>query len=307
MGTTTRGIGPHKKRILCYPVFIGRCYKKVVAVQYIGPVFVKKKEVVVMKYSDGYVAFIDILGFSNYVLDENNALKVSNLFSFVEKFCRFFNESPKHGVNVSFFSDSIILSAEKYNSLPVPIYIAESYLTKELGLLFRGGITKGKYYHSRGVTFGPGVISAYQLEKQAVYSRILIDDAVMKDAPKEIISFFCDTDGKWCLNPYEILAFEGTAYGSPDGPVYPQGDPGGKLLEYAEKSREKILEAIKTHMGTPVVEKYIWRTKPFNYTCERYAKHPQDIEMFQSLNYVASESFCKSMLNLRISNLDYET
>lgn len=260
-----------------------------------------------MEYSDGYVAFIDILGFSSYVLDENNALKVSNLFSFIEKYCSLFNSSSKLGVNVSFFSDSIVISAVNYASLPVPIYIAESYLTKELGLLFRGGITKGKYYYSRGVTFGPAVISAYQLEKQAVYSRILIDDAIMKGVTKECIGLFYDTDGRWCLNPYEMIAFEGVAYGSPDGPAYPQGDPGDHILKNTEEYREKILDAIKTHMGTSVVEKYIWRTKPYNYTCERYAKYPQDIEMFQELNYAAPESFCKSMLDLRISNLDYET
>ena len=255
-----------------------------------------------MEYSDGYVAFIDILGFSNYVGEEQNMQKVSQLFSFVEKFCYLHNTSPQLGVNVSFFSDSIVLSADEFYKLVVPISIAESYLKSELHLLFRGGITKGKYYHSRGVTFGPAVVAAYRLENQAVYSRILLDDKIMENDNNDYIAIFRDTDGKWCLNIYALTAFSGTSYG-PDGEHYPEGDPGEIVLDNFRKSRHAILEAINAHLGTPAAEKYIWRIRPFNFACEKYAAQPKEIPIIRERNYDPTDDFSKALLDMRITSL----
>ena len=44
-----------------------------------------------MEYKEGYVAFIDILGFSTYVSNEENANGTYDLFEFVRKFCYLFN------------------------------------------------------------------------------------------------------------------------------------------------------------------------------------------------------------------------
>ena len=63
-----------------------------------------------MEYTNGYVAFIDILGFSNLVSNEQSADKVKDLFEFVKKIQYLFNSSPELNANVAFFSDSIILS-----------------------------------------------------------------------------------------------------------------------------------------------------------------------------------------------------
>ena len=70
------------------------------------------------------------------------------------------------------------LTADELERLVEPIYIAESYLKDKLGLLFRGGICYGKYYHKDSVTFGPAVVSAYKLEGKANYSRILLDEGI---------------------------------------------------------------------------------------------------------------------------------
>lgn len=70
------------------------------------------------------------------------------------------------------------MTADELEKLVAPIYIAESYLKDKLGLLFRGGIYYGKYYHDNGVTFGPAVVAAYKLEGKANYSRILLDEKI---------------------------------------------------------------------------------------------------------------------------------
>ena len=57
-----------------------------------------------MKYTEGYVAFIDILGFSKFIEIEENGENTFDLFGFVKRFCRLFNSSNKLNVNVAFFS-----------------------------------------------------------------------------------------------------------------------------------------------------------------------------------------------------------
>ena len=127
-----------------------------------------------MHYKEGYIAFIDILGFSKFVSDENNGEIVYHFFDFVKNYCYLFNDSNdlKDKWGISFFSDSIIITStdSDIQTLFLPIYIAESFVRDKMGLLFRGGLCYGKYYHKDNIMYGPGVIAAYNLEKQANYS-----------------------------------------------------------------------------------------------------------------------------------------
>jgi len=94
-----------------------------------------------INYTEGLVAFIDILGFSNMVLDEGNANKVKDITEFVSKFQGLFNSSPQLHTKVAFFSDSIVLTTDKMSHLQMlfcAIWIAEGYLYSQTGLLFRG-------------------------------------------------------------------------------------------------------------------------------------------------------------------------
>jgi hypothetical protein len=51
----------------------------------------------------------------------------------------------------------------------------------EKGLLLRGAITIGEMERSYGVLFGPGLISAYELERDyATYSRIVVHNQLLK-------------------------------------------------------------------------------------------------------------------------------
>ena len=240
-----------------------------------------------MEYTTGYVAFIDILGFSTFVSKEENGEKTDGLFSFINKFCYLFNTSKNLNVEVSFFSDSIVISSKKLKSLIVPILLAESYLQNELGLLFRGGIAYGKYYHKEGVTFGPAVIEAYKLENIAVYSRILIHKEII--VPEDIdICYFRDIDGYWCINPMATILNEIEAYG-PDGIHYPEGDILEALKVRIVVHRERILAGIRRYMGSSVVEKYLWRIRAFNHTCRLYEEIPCGTVIYETIGFTADE------------------
>ena len=83
-----------------------------------------------MEYTQGYVCFIDVLGFSSYVKEDTNIEKTYGLFDFIKKFCYLFNDTKNLETQVSFYSDSIVITTSKLDWLIPTIYIAESYLKK---------------------------------------------------------------------------------------------------------------------------------------------------------------------------------
>lgn len=255
-----------------------------------------------MTYKDGYVAFIDILGFSTYVSNENNANGTNALFDFVRKFSDLFNTSPDLKIEVSFFSDSIVITANELEDLVAPIYIAESYLKDKLGLLFRGGICYGKYYHNNGVTFGPAVVSAYKLEGKANYSRIILDSTIQLSEETSII-FYQDIDGFTCLNPMSAILNEPIAYGS-EGEVYPEGNINEIISSCFAKHRDAIIKQIAKYKGTPVIDKYLWRVRAFNYTCNLIADLPNGEPIYKAINFVANEQLKHLLKNQLITEDD---
>lgn len=257
-----------------------------------------------MQYTEGYVAFIDILGFSNYVNNADNGNQTLDLFEFVEKFCYLFNTSPSLKINVSFFSDSIILSSCSLDKLVIPILMAESYLRDKLGLLFRGGIAYGQYYYHKDVTFGPAIVSAYQLEKCSCYSRIILDKSITLPE-EESIFYYKDYDGYYCINPQAWLLNQFQAFG-PDGVSYPETDILSEIEKHAVKARNQILSDIKRYTCNPVVEKYLWRIRPFNYTCRFYANLPVGTEIYSEINYSVDERFRELFSSLPIEEKDYQ-
>ena len=254
-----------------------------------------------MEYTMGYVAFIDVLGFSAFVSKEENGAKTAELFSFVKNLCYLFNSSAKLNVEISFFSDSIVISAKELESLVMPILLAESYLQDKLGLLFRGGIAYGKYYHKDGVTFGPAVIEAYKLENAAIYSRILIHKEI--EIPEDInVHYFKDIDGYVCINPMAAILNEIEVYG-PDGIQYPEGDIVEAIKNKVVVHREKILAGIQRYIGSSVVEKYLWRIRTFNYTCRLFAEIPCGTIIYEAIGYAIDEGF-KEMFASKIIKED---
>ncbi|MDE6259789.1 MAG: hypothetical protein K2M42_02835 [Oscillospiraceae bacterium] len=258
-----------------------------------------------MQYTQNFVAFVDILGFSSYVSKEENAAKTQDLFTFVEKFRFFYNTSPKLDTKVSFFSDSIVITSSNIESIIIAIYIAESYLQKNLGLLFRGGICHGKYYHDNNVTFGPAVVSAYRLEKQAIYSRIIIEKEICSQLQQELF-LFRDIDGYVCCNPYAMILDENVAYG-PDGPVYPNGNITGLIIASFKRHRDELIQQIQQYKGTPVVDKYLWRIRPFNYTCNLIANMACGEILFERIGYAVSEELKTGLKALAITGSDFDS
>ena len=162
------------------------------------------------------VAFIDVLGFKNMVLNDIDSVILA--LRYIETFCDSFfkfpsrrtgsktyplNNAPEYNYNysrtdddmddeyemnkpvVTMFSDSIVISQTIDDFFDISEFVEftskmQYHLLIE-GILIRGGISIGNLYHSDRYIFGNGMISAYKIESEkAVYPRIVIDKNVME-------------------------------------------------------------------------------------------------------------------------------
>lgn len=146
-------------------------------------------------YTERYVAFIDILGFREHVKSlDRDPEKLDRLLGILKEMATSYPRlGTEMGQTVGFesmfrattFSDNIVLSGE-YNAIGfnmvMTVCAALCYRLLAQGVLARGGISKGKLFHSETVVLGDGLIRSYELEsKTANYPRIIIDSALVGD------------------------------------------------------------------------------------------------------------------------------
>ena len=191
-------------------------------------------------YLNKFVAFIDILGFGALVEKSGEIPEIAesilstllsmspdqlqksmyasvnedniptNQLTGLKNIIAMMNEgmSENHHVTISYFSDSLVLSADADNVIASQsILELLSKLSIELwdkySILIRGGITVGKLVHKdNGPLFGPAMNRAYFLEsKEADTPRIIFDKHCI-DAFREIRTFsifdsLIETDDKY--------------------------------------------------------------------------------------------------------------
>lgn len=153
-----------------------------------------------MNYDDRIVCFIDILSFKNIinatVNSENKDIKseIENVNDVlllardvldIDVPCKISKSKV-----VTQFSDSIVISfnveeeSEIFYTLTEILHLIMNFVKN--GILIRGGISYGKLIHNEKIVFGPGLISAYEMEsKAALYPRVILDKSII-----EIAKFF---------------------------------------------------------------------------------------------------------------------
>ena len=167
------------------------------------------------------VAFIDILGFESLVRDLEKDERLHQRLQYAlqdikrVKISSLTENTAQKDLEVSVFSDCVAISAERDNYHGViwtAIHLQSSLLV--LGILTRGGISKGGLVHEDDILYGEGMIKAYKLEsKAAIYPRILIDLEIIELTNEYYRSVFFqqDMDGLWYLNPFSIGLVPGGA------------------------------------------------------------------------------------------------
>jgi hypothetical protein len=185
-----------------------------------------------VKFQQRYIAFVDILGFTNIVsrMSEEGHLFVTirDSLKSLDLHSRRFREYRRRlndkrtrivqkgiapllpnitDLQMTAFSDCYVISeiAPAWHVLAAVQTLGASLLKK--GILTRGAVVYGDAYHKGRVLFGPEIVEAYKLESEvAKYPRILVTDSV-RQAVWGYHNGLCkgrllkqDVDGCWFVN-----------------------------------------------------------------------------------------------------------
>lgn len=229
-------------------------------------------------YVNRVVAFVDILGSASLIPSLSADPVLHNSFyqalSHI-KYCSELsgNENTSYSdLEVSTFSDSIVISSEEQNIVSV-IY-ACGWLQAELfklEILTRGGISAGLTVHKDGILYGEALIKSHELEsKCANYPRILIDPTLADTVSKNIKTFFLaeDVDGLWFVDPFKFDAFTNIG----DDAIADGYDP--REIYFSELNR-CIEKKIKEAKEAKIVAKLTWLQKRSQAASQEYLKTRQ--------------------------------
>ena len=160
------------------------------------------------EYKDCYIAFLDILGFKNFV-EHASCEDILKIFDEIQhQYIVRINETDKplmdyQKIHKKIMSDSICIYVETsvLNSLAGIISVCDYFQVRMLRLeqpiLVRGAIVRGKIYAEDDITFGPGLSSAYLLEeKTAIFPRIILTGTIINDCNSS------DSEGLNYINDY---------------------------------------------------------------------------------------------------------
>lgn len=146
-----------------------------------------------------YVAFLDVLGFSEMVAEDiksEDHRHLSKLFKCHQAAAHIFSDDPN--CSITQFSDSIVVAkpfdADAFDWFVTRVAKYQRLLLDE-ELLCRGGISVNKHFSNGSFTFSAGLIAAYRVEsKMARYPRVVVSPEVMElifpgvtDVPKHLV------------------------------------------------------------------------------------------------------------------------
>ena len=225
-----------------------------------------------------YVAFLDIMGFANFVKNNTaeHALKYLSNFTIVNNVF----DSLTPNISSTVFSDTIAIYTPTLDDLREDTtrylsflrYIGalqyQSVTAPNLyGMPLRGAITKGEFYsNNKDILFGKAWVEAYYLEKEkAIYPRVIIKKEAhdmnnfftsgLNGSPREA-PLRLDNGEFHCNYLNSILDDKG---GLPKNFSF--------ILDH-KKSVEQNLIATKDN--NDVNEKYKWLKKYHNWFCSGY-------------------------------------
>lgn len=150
-------------------------------------------------YEERLCLFLDILAFKNHI-DESaksdtsqikksgQQMTVSRLYSALDEINKAMTYKidsldHKSSKTVSQFSDSIVVSYKLDEESAVYDMLFDIYLLQinliQRGLLVRGAITSGQLIHDGRLVFGPALNEAVELEKLAMYPRVILTQEII--------------------------------------------------------------------------------------------------------------------------------
>jgi hypothetical protein len=213
------------------------------------PLMDEKPQTEVAIYTPRFVVFLDILGFRELVLGTDPA--PASTIAYLDKqlqhvFSCMSMESSQFSLKM--FSDCISLSCDNTDDqlhwLVREVSFLQSYLAIQ-GLFVRGGIASGQHFENERMIFSEGLIKAYDLERRAVYPRILVTPEIQKAiATKRLPAaryLMASPDGL-CSIDYLYYFYE---------PVEDKEMGEAEFFDFLEKHGQAVKAAATKHQSDP--------------------------------------------------------
>jgi hypothetical protein len=142
-----------------------------------------------MQYEDRYVALIDIIGFSSWVLSDKTdtcAATLTAIYAEIRKALLPYEERVSPGwIQATLFSDTIVLSTRvrpgdtrtEHDVISQFLWCVRktALILLKHGFLARGCVLEDRLHHDEVLVVGPAIITAHEYEsKVAKYPRILV-------------------------------------------------------------------------------------------------------------------------------------
>lgn len=260
-----------------------------------------------------YVAFIDILGFSEFIKKYDKGLLpnvLNDLKSALDNATDFLKTDYvkeedafhwKKYLKVHLFSDclcaalpiNINFNDTFHNLVFFTMYISTyQNLLMEKGFFARGGISIGSFYSDENMIFSGALVESVELEKKAVFPRILIDEKIIEAVEKMknndsdfLLEMFAkDQDNLLFLNNFNVnnlsnlvlkKNLEKVRLTNPD--FAKEMESKMKLtnkfeikdnIEFVAKIKKNIKVALRENQSVEkVFQKYLWLKNYFDWTC----------------------------------------
>ena len=180
----------------------------------------------IIEYEDRVVCFLDILGFSEHVLqtisDDQSIIvqkigEIEGALEAVRDVLDLDEEKCQGSTQITQFSDCIVISFLSNEQSGV-FFTLESILwvlieLVKRGFIFRGGIVRGQLAHDNRLLFGPAMIDAYELEKKAAYyPRVVLDKSIVSLSGDYSAPHHNGSDEIAYVNELAVKDFDGMYY-----------------------------------------------------------------------------------------------
>jgi hypothetical protein len=216
------------------------------------------------QYDHRVILFYDVLGWRNEIeIAGKQPEKIGNLRRLILQHSRSLRLPTATPVNVSTFSDNIVVSLRPGKA--IPFFLREiaflQFATATHGFLIRGGISVGDIIHDSEVVFGPGLNRAYELESTvAKFTRIVVDGEVIKNFDS-ISGFVAFEDNIYFLDPFRPKFIQFMHDLSDDGPKphlreagLPRQNRGLKDVP-GDRVLSQVLRKLKARLNAPLADK----------------------------------------------------
>jgi hypothetical protein len=242
-------------------------------------------------FKNSYVAFIDVLGFRNLVMNDDEKLR--KYFETIKKVFEIFTDQ-KAEIKKWVFSDSVILVIEEnednFKTILRAIRNLQAWLAIE-NIWMRGALTRGDVcidddLGEGKIIYGKGFVRAFDLEKKAIYPRVIIDPGLINVVSENKDEFLNKYSSFYKYARMEVLSHEEIKNDSDKDYIYAKfnqmktsekseldGDIyfinysstiiNDGLVDDLGESMNKLLDNLKKEIYSDYYQKYNWVKKYF--------------------------------------------